>query len=185
MKKKVTNFLSNPWVIGIGTGTIVMVITMVVDMIDKKAVFSTLITCLAWCKNLILSILNFEIKLWWLLCGLVVLGVCLFFYSKYLDAKVIAPAEPKFLSYTKDKIKGYKMRWTWVKRYDGTYDIENLQILCSKCETPLLDTSTFGRKECVRCHHEHYKAIPNQYELDLLIKDNARRLCESDVSQGS
>ena len=77
-------FLKSPWTIGIGTTVIGGVtLSIVLDAIKKVSILSTLKNILMFIWNCIISFLNFEIKLWWLLVAVGLLFVVLWIISKF------------------------------------------------------------------------------------------------------
>ena len=67
-------------------------------------------------------------------------------------------------------------KWTWDRRYDGKYDIENLHPVCSKCDTPLTNSDiSYGKLKCLRCNEEYWQHLPSEQNIKLMITDNVRR----------
>lgn len=81
-------FLKNPWTLGIGTTVIGgVLLSFVMDWINKVDWLSTLKAVLQFVGNTIVAFLNFELKVWWVLVVLVLLFAALLIYVKILDAK--------------------------------------------------------------------------------------------------
>lgn len=174
--KKSKGFWRNPWTVSIGSSLVIFVITIIIDMITAEKVFSTIkvIFCLILKDSL--AFLNFELKVWWLLIGGVVLIFILWGYGKYQDSKQSVLTKPQFLEYNQDRLLGYKWKWTWEKDYCGKYGIENLHPICSKCSTPLVYKYTgYGRLKCLRCGEVYQNELPDEDEVKMLISDNVRR----------
>lgn len=168
-------FLMNPWTITLGSGLIILLVTVVIDLVTAEKVFSTLATIIfsVWCG--ILALLNFELKVWWVLAGIAVLIFARFLCSKYLDSKQTTHKDPEFISYTKDYILGYHWKWIWKKDlYDKLY-IENLHPVCNECETPLTLSYGYGELKCLRCGKVYHNAQPDENDVKMLIHDNVRR----------
>lgn len=167
-------FLNNPWTIGLGTTFFGFLLTIIWDRIKGIEILSTVKAIISFVYNGILAILNFEIKLWWLLIGIAVLILGLYIALKIAEAK--SDNQPAFLSYTKDKIQGWLWEWDWIKNYYGQYEVKNLHPICENCGTPLVSGSRHGGGlECLRC--KKY-IIGDSFDIDhvqLLIYDNARR----------
>ena len=85
--------------------------------------------------------------------------------------------KPKFLEYTQDTILGYMWRWNWQKNIYGQYDIENLCPVCSRCNTPLVESFSGYREKykCLRCEMVYSKELPEFAHVKMLISDNVRR----------
>ena len=177
MKSKLKKIIMNPWTVSVGSGLVVLLVTVVIDIFTAEKIFSTIKKILVAVWTFLLTLLNFEIKVWWLLIGIAVLIFALWFWVKHLDSKQSAPTAPAFLEYTKDTILGYKWKWTWEKDYLGKYRIEQLHPICSKCDTPLVDSVTGygGRYTCLRCNNGTNKPMPDFNNVKMMISDNVRR----------
>ena len=79
-----------------------------------------------------------------------------------------------FLNYTKDNFDKYNWKWDWIKKSGGQYYVDNLKILCDKCETPMNFEHSFHRAECPRCNYiiNDYK---NLNDVEAVIIDNLNR----------
>ncbi|MFR9546122.1 MAG: hypothetical protein SNJ29_11165 [Rikenellaceae bacterium] len=125
----------------------------------------------AW--SWIVAFLFFEIAIIWIICGFIGLILILFLYAK-LTQKSPESATIPFLSYTADVFGGYKYRWSYFKGYSGKYEIENLHLICSKCETPMMND--WGGYSCPRCQNRvDEDRLKNNNEIIVLITDNIRR----------
>ena len=71
MKKKTKDFLMNPWTIAIGSGLLLLIVTIVIDVVSALTILSTIKKIFAVILNGILSFLNFRLKVWWVLLGVV------------------------------------------------------------------------------------------------------------------
>lgn len=169
-------FLKNPWVLAIGSTVIGgILLSFVMDWINKVDLLSTLKAALQFMGNAILAFLNFELKVWWVLLALALLFVALLIYSKILDAKQQDTPIP-FLTYTKDSMLGYTWEWDYQKTYDGKYTISNLHPVCTKCGMRLRQGGSYGlQMKCVRCNTN--KDWKSDYLTDatLLIEDNIKK----------
>lgn len=169
MKSRLKKFLMNPWTVTIGGG---IVLSVVCDLIKKESVFNTIKTIVSKVGKIITIILNFNIKVWWLLLGVALIIFVLVMYTKSLEH-----AEPQFLEYMQDELLGYKWRWTWQKDLYGKYRIDELHPICSKCETPLVENLyEYGdRYKCLRCKEGYNKQLPEFENVKILVHDNVRR----------
>lgn len=177
MKNKIKQFFMNPWTVAVGSGLIVMLVTIIIDFLKAEKIFSTIKEVLIAVWTALLIIFNFEVKVWWLLVGILVLACALWIWVKYLDSKQSANSEPQFLEYTQDMILGYKWKWTWAKNSWGKYDIEQLHPICSRCDTPLVynEIGYGGTYTCLRCNNGTNRPMPNYENVKMLIRDNVRR----------
>lgn len=173
--KTAKKFFMNPWTISLGSGLLVLLITIAIDLITAEKIFSTIFTVLSSVLNGILAFLNFKLKVWWVITGIAALVFALYLWSKYLDSKKMEQNDPAFLEYTKDYILGYHWKWRWEKNFDGQYEIQNLHPICSECETPLTRDYGYGQMHCLRCNKMFQKTLPDDYEVKMLISDNANR----------
>jgi len=169
-------FWASPWTIGIGTSFIGFLFTVIYDLVKDKSIFSTIWSIIKWIWNLIISFLNLNIKVWWLLIGIAVLFLVLFLIAKYYDFKNENENSAGFLKYTKDTIQGWSWEWNWQKDWYGKYDVENLHPVCSSCGTPLVrDEDFYGNLKCLRCNRNYNNHFPDLNHVKMIIIDNARR----------
>lgn len=177
MKVKFRKFFMHPWIVSVGSGLVVLLITIIVDVITAEKIFSTFKKVLFAIWTGFVSVLNFEIKMWWLFIGVGLLFIGLKLWAKYLDTKPSVPDRPQFTEYTHDTILGFKWKWFWEKDYLGKYRIENLHPICSNCDTPLVDSLTGygGRYTCLRCNNGTNRPIPDYSNVKIMIADNVRR----------
>lgn len=176
--KKAKSFWANPWTVSIGSTLIGLLITVIFDLITAEKMFSTIkiIFSLAW-KGIIIF-LNFKLKVWHILAGIVALVFVLFLLIKYSERKQPAHVESDFLQYTKDNVLGYRWEWEWERDFTGEYFIANLHPICTVCETPLVCNDDYwlkGYMKCLRCNKMYNNSIPDENHVKVLIFDNARR----------
>lgn len=129
-----------------------------------------------WMYNGICWILNFDLKVWWviLFSFFALLGLLLLIY---IMSKTV-PKEPKFLSYNTGKYNGLIWKWRYVNKY-GRYEIQSLNPHCPQCATqlihknPYLGISLF----CPRCKDDKlYQYDKGSKEiLETLIMDNIHK----------
>ena len=171
-------FWKNPWTIGICTTLIGFLLTVLYDLLKGKHVFTTIHTVLTVIWNGIITFLTFDLKVWWVLLGVAILLLALVVYSKALDRKDMLSNNKgsAVFEYTQDSIDGWKWTWEWRKNYDGKYGIENLRLLCSYCDTPLVnEDGSYGPPFCIRCKRRFPDNVPDYKNIEVLILDNARR----------
>ena len=131
MKEKWKNFLMNPWTVTIGSSLIISAISVIYDLANKKQIFSTMITVFKKICDIFQAILNYRIRVWWLMLGIIILILLIVLYSKYVATTMKKQNEPDFLEYMQDMILGYKWRWKWEKDYYGKYNVAGLYPICS------------------------------------------------------
>jgi hypothetical protein len=146
-------FVKNPWVLAIGSTVIGgVLLSFVLDWIKGVDWLSTLKAVANFTVNAIVAILNFELKVWWVLVGIGLSITVLIIYVMIQDKKSRRNPAP-FLSYTKDSMLGYTWEWGYEKTYTGNYTISNLHPVCSKCGMILKQGGVYGlQMECLRCN---------------------------------
>ena len=165
-------FLKNPWTIAIGAAIFSFMLTVLRDIISGEQILSTVSSIFSVVGNGIVSFLNFNLKVWWVLVGLAVIFVALWCISNFFSVKETL----EFLSYTQDTIQGWKWEWTWKKDIYGKFDVSGLHPICSKCGTPLVRSQRYyGGLECLRCGKEYEKELPELDYVKMMIVDNVRR----------
>lgn len=73
-----------------------------------------------------ITFLTIEVKIWWVLVGVVVFIAVFLTMLKLLYIKQQIEEDPGFLGYTKDIILEYEWKWHWVKDSWGKYKIDDL-----------------------------------------------------------
>ena len=102
MGNKLKQFFMNSWTVTVGGGLILsFIISVINDFVNKEQVFSTIDTILSSIYKVLLVILNYKIKMWWLLLGIIVLILIL---MKYLNYTYTTSIKLEFLEYTQDII---------------------------------------------------------------------------------
>lgn len=168
----------HPWIVGIGTGTVVLILTILVDLITAVKIFSTIKKVSAAICKAVLGFLNYNLKVWWVLISVAVVVFGLYLFDKYIEyeQKQKENNKPPFLEYTHDLILDYEWKWVWERKYDGTYSVEMLHPVCKKCATPLSNSDIgFGRYICLRCKAEYRQPLPREGDVKMMIRDNVRR----------
>ena len=171
--KRFSKWLKTPQGISLSAVFIGFILTVIWDSIKDKPVFTTIFFILKSVWNFIAFLLNFQLRVWWILIGIAIIVFVFHLIVKFSSEK---EALPDFLDYTSDKISGWNWSWLWERQYDRKYDIENLHLECPNCETPLIETYRgFGGVACPRCNYSTTKELPDFNTIELLIKDNVRK----------
>ena len=175
-------FFKSPWVIGIGT-TVVggVILSIVLDLIKEVSILSTLGTVIKTVWGWIISFLTFELKVWWVLLGIVVIIIVLLVISKVADSK--EETLPKFLSYKEDKFDSWKWTWDWgFNRYDYKWHIKDLKAHCPKCDTPMFHDAHDTNFQCPRCSYktDYRTKFKRRREVEAIIIDNLNRREENE-----
>ncbi len=173
---KAKKFFMNPWTIGIGVAIFSFLLTIIGDVVKGEKILSTFVAIIKWIWNVLFSFLTFDLKVWWVLIGIILLILGLWIYSKILDAKDSVSKQPIFLEYTQDYLLGFKWEWSWEKDYGGKYSVENLQPICTECDTPLrYDLTGYYGLKCLRCDKVYSGSIPQEDDVKTLIYDNVKK----------
>ncbi len=171
-------FLKNPWTISMGSVFFGFLLTVLYDLIKGKNIFSTVGGILSNVITFLLSVMNFRLKVWWVLIGLIVVFLILCLIARYNESKTIQAEQekPPFFKYTKDQIKGWNWEWRWYKNLYGQYDIEDLHPVCSSCGTPLVRSDNIEYNlECMRCNKKYSEYLPDMDNIKIYIRDSAKR----------
>lgn len=168
--------VKNPWVLGIGTTVIGgVILSFVLDWVKGTDWLSTFKAVINFIVKVIVSFLNFELKVWWLLIAVVLIILGMFVIAKVSNAKP-ENEKPSFLTYTKDSVLGYTWEWEYMKGYDGKYSISNLRPVCSKCGMILKQSGMYGlQMECLRCNTSQRWECSYLTDAQMLIEDNIRK----------
>lgn len=168
--------LKNPWILGIGTTIIGGVMaSLAYDWIKGVDWLSTLKSVIKFIANSIISVLNFELKVWWVLVAIVLIFAILFIIAKIFDVKSENNLPP-FLEYKKDSELGFTWEWDYEKSYDGKYSITNLHPVCSKCGMNLKESGPYrDAMECLRCGTLLEWKGSYLYDAQMLIEDNIKK----------
>ena len=175
-KKKAKSFFMNPWTIGIGTTSFGVLLTIIRDWITANKLFATLSHMFSTIRSAAAYFLNIELKVWWLLVGLIFLITIVYVWLRIVEKKHPFPKAPKYLEYTKDTLLGFDWEWEW-REYSNKYCIVNLHPVCPECNTPIV-SEHHGYGEwfiCLRCGYHTTKSLPDTAHVEMLIKDNIRR----------
>lgn len=167
--------LKHPLTIAVVPTVLGVVLTAIYDWAKGKPILSTIGKLMKWLFNILLTFLNYELKVWWVIVAVVVLGVICFGIVCFI-AKTSEESQPDFLDYTKDYVLGWNWEWVWRKNYYDQYEIDELHAICSNCGTPITDHhGAYGDLKCVRCGQEYNQRYPKEYEVTTVIYDTAKR----------
>lgn len=169
---KNNQWLKSAWAIGIGCA----IIPIVYDIIKNNPILSSLSSILKIIYNCIISVLNFEIRLWWLLVATIIIYGIYYFIKKLMSEKEILP---KYYTYREDIFSGWKWTWKWeINESKDKYRITNLNLHCSKCQTPMILKNGYATisYNCPRCGNSAPWDDSNKTKnIEAVIIDNANR----------
>jgi len=167
----------SPWTISIGTAIFSLLLTMGYDYLKEKPILTTIWTIFKWIGNFVWSVLDFDVKFWWII---VVIGLFILIIKIIYKFKTEEAFKPDFYNYRTDKFK--RWTWTWDWKFDAirkAWIIEDLQASCPKCETPMINNSNrYGLDfDCPRCD---FNASDSQcdepHKIKRIILDNIDRI---------
>jgi len=128
-----------------------------------------------WLYNCLLSFLNAELKVWWVLLGIIIIIGTIYFWGNYLLAKedkekklrqdvLKVLEEPPYIKYVSDRFNNLLWKWKWVyNEKKKIWEIDNLQPDCPNCHIPLMFDSkirqtgyskNFSGYRCLTCNHK-------------------------------
>lgn len=174
MKKK--SWLTSSWTIGIATTVLGGLLTILIDSLKNKPILSTIDQVFHFIWICIISVLNFNLRVWWLLVGLAVIIIILYFISK--DQGEI---KPDFYDYKEGILKQWKWTWKWERNsYKKAWEITDMQAHCPRCDTFLIHyTNHFYDSENYNCPRCNFNADSDQCEdegkIRVLICDNIEK----------
>lgn len=157
-------WLKTPIGIGVGTTILGFALTVCYDFLKDKPVLTTIMNALKIIENF----LNLELKIWWILLGILVLVLILIVVSS------CDMFTADWFAYTKDEIMGWKWEWEWEKCSNGMYGATDLHPICPICETPLCSEDN-GHTICPRCRHTVSSKAPDYSIVESMIKDNIKK----------
>lgn len=169
-------WIKSPWTIGLGTTMFGFLLTMINDYSKREPILTTIWLTLKWIGNFIWAILNFDLKVWWLILVVLCLLLMLYFIAKFKREEIF---KPEFDSYREDKFKDWKWTWKWeLNRSKTAWIISELTAHCPNCDTSMIDRSSSYIKlfECPRCDFkatDRYCEEP--FKIERLILDNVDR----------
>jgi len=171
--KRIVKWLKSPAGISVGSTVLAFILTVIYDFLKNKPVLTTILIILKAIVKFFSSILNFQLKIWWVLLGIAFVIFILYIIYKVLEIKYSTTNLPPFMNYTEDIILHWSWKWVWEKQYDGKYDIEYLRPICPRCNTPLI--CNYFSYRCPRCNHEAHSDIPDLDTVKIMIMDNVEK----------
>lgn len=167
--------LKAPWGISIGTAVFSFILTLGYDLLKVKPVLSTIGIVLQAIWSAILAFLNFELKVWWIILGIIVLFIFLYIWCKISDLK--EQEKPDFFNYNEDTFQHWKWSWKWKwNDYEKAWHVADLKAHCPKCNTPMIDQSSYIDFTCPRCNFNATgEKCDMPHKVERVILDNVDR----------
>ena len=163
------------WVFSIAASVIG---SFVYDYWKVKPILSTLVDILKEIWKVIVSILIFELRIWWLLVACILIIGIIYIIRKF---QTDINSGPEFIKYKEDKFKEWK--WTWDWRWNDiqkSWVIFDLQAYCPKCGKNLLYYRSILNEiyECPNCDFKTGRfdhIAENRHHIEALIIDKTNR----------
>ena len=166
----------SPWTISIGTAIFSLLLTMGYDYSKSKPILTTVWLIICWIGTLLWQILNFELKVWWIIVSIVLFILAAIVIEKLKNEEEF---KPDFCSYREGKFKRWKWTWNWEwSSSKKVWLIINMKVHCPNCDTPMIEhSSVYGLSfDCPRCD---FKATDGQcdepHKIESIIIDNIKR----------
>ena len=160
------------WTISLGTALFTFILTAIYDYLKNKPFLTTIISVFNYIVNFIVTFLNFQIKIWMLILGIIIILVVIVLIIRKEEIK------PDFANYVEDRFFRWKWTWKWILTGRG-WEISELTAHCPKCDTMLIQHSTYYSAitfECPRCNTFIQESqIEEPYKIRSLIIDNIER----------
>lgn len=122
-------------------------------------------------------ILNFELKVWWVLISFILVVVFYLIVFKALKKRV---PEPEFLKYNQDLFKSQKWTWTWrFNEKQKNWYVYNIRAHCPHCDTTMIPYSPGSCQAftCPRCDFDgNHLQFADSSIINHLINDNLERI---------
>ena len=168
--------LKSPWAISIGTAIFSLLLTMGYDYSKQNPILTTVGSIIKWIWRVIVSVLNIDLKVWWILLGIVAFVFVLYLIDRFKHHETF---KPDFYNYREGRFKKWKWTWSWNwNQSRSAWIINDLQAHCPNCDTPMIEQSSiYGLSyNCPRCD---FYANDNQcdepHKIERIILDNVDR----------
>ena len=167
-------WLKSSWTISIGTSIFSLLLTIGYDFSKNKPFFSTIWQILKVICSFVISILNFDLKVWWVIVGIIVIIAVIYLIDKIKQEET---SRPDFYTYTQDKFKQW--RWSWKWKLDSSRNawvISDLAAHCPNCNTPMIEYSIYVCFVCPRCDFRSSDSQCDEPDkIERVILDNIER----------
>jgi len=174
--KRKEEWIRSPWTISIGTAVFSLLLTIVYDFSKQEPILTTIWKITKWTESFILIVLNFDLRLWWVLLGIVFLTLLLYILAKIKNTENF---KPDFCKYREDKFKNWTWTWDWeFNKRKEAWVVSKMQAHCPRCETSLIDLSNEYEAffECPRCDFQaKNNYCDDPFKIETLILDNLDR----------
>ena len=172
MKEKKEHWLKSSWTMSIASVILSFLLTIANDYFKSRPILYTIKSILTTLGKIILIVLKFDIKVWFL-----ILAVFVFYLINKLRKKNLI--KPDFYNYREEKFKRWKWSWKWEINYNKSgWFITDLKAHCPNCDTPMIEhTSKYGLNfDCPRCDFiANDGQCDEPHKIERIILDNVQR----------
>jgi len=175
MKNK--HWYSSAWTM-IGGPTFGFLLTISRDYLKDKPILTTLVSIFSAIWNFLYSLLNFDLKVWWILIAILLFVGVIYLIQRFQNEEI---NEPEFLKYKEDKFKSWTWTWEWNwNERNQRWMIVELQPNCPTCGTTLMENSTIYDTiyECPRGDFKtgrHGSPTEDKRNIEALIIDKIKK----------
>ena len=172
MDKQETKWHANPWIIGIGTGLVVVFLSPIVDVLKEEKIFSTFQKVLTFLTKAQFTLGDISLPIWIftivLIVGFIIYKALRRIYKRDFDYDALDDVNlKKMLNYKAGRFNSRFWEWEW--KYNGLinkYEVFNLTPHCTNCNNGKMEldykNDGFKCSSCRRkCHSIYKKQIIN------------------------
>lgn len=176
MTKNKEHWTKSAWTISIGTAIFSLLLTMGYDRSKEKPILTTVWTILEWITNVLATVLNFNLKMWWVIVAIILFILIIIIINKL---KIVDTFNPDFYNYSEDHFKRWKWTWSWkLNSSKNAWQISEMKAHCPNCDTPMINHSTMYHLsfDCPRCEFSATDAQCDEpHKIERIILDNIDR----------
>lgn len=176
MTKSREHWIKSPWTISIGTATFSLLLTMGYDFLKEKPVLTTVWVVIKWIANLIWAVLNFNLKVWWIIGSVFLFILITILINRFKKKETLKPV---FYAYREDRLKRWKWTWDWnFSKSENAWLVSGMKAHCPKCDTPMINHSSIYSLSylCPRCDFRADDSdCDDPNKIEMIILDNVDR----------
>lgn len=171
-----SNWYSKWWI----TSVILPIIASVIaDKFKNVPIWTTLLLVVNWIKTSFLNVINFEIKVWYILVFIFAAIFVLYVVSLRKSDNIIRlNSEPSFSKYKRGRLKRWLWSWEYELNYSGKYEIVNMLPICESCDIKMIftDNRLYSYYRCPKCNRQTDSSNWESTEdIQALIIDNIEK----------
>ena len=168
MTQRKNHWINSPWTISIATTLLSLLLTIVYDYFKNKPILTTIWFISKWIGDLFWTILNFNLKAWWIIAAVLVFILI----NKLKEEPIL---KPDFYNYREGKPKRWKWTWKWEWNKGKGWRVSDMTAHCPNCKTAMIDYSDiYGFFfDCPRCDFEaKNKQCEDPHKIETIILDD-------------